>query len=531
LRFAVILLTAALLQDIAFAQKFHPDDPVYVDPDDAVDVRNAARRQLSDYYDFLENTFLNVGDRRAIPAVNINTLGEVPDSSWFQNRHGRTTMSIEALERGPNTGDGPASGTWRVVDAKTEGVTPGFRIRDGRGDQYFIKFDPITNPEMATAAEVISTKFFHAFGYNVPENYLVFFNREQLEVDPKARVEGDLGKTRPMTTADLDDIFRRVHRSKDGFYRAVASKLLPGRPLGPFKYYGARADDPNDVFPHEHRRELRGLSVFCAWLNHDDSRAINTLDMLVESNGRSTIRHYLIDFGSTLGSGSIAAQKPRAGYEYLWEPKPVLGRVFTLGIWDRAWIRARYPDFPSIGRFESDVFDPGAWRPEYPNPAFLNTLPEDGYWAAKIIMAFTVDDIRAIVRTGRLSDPRAEEYLVETLIERRNKIGRYWFSKVLSLDNFRLDGDMLRFDHLESLYDFAPAPAAVTARWFHFDNETGKRTPLGPETEHALGAAPIPQAAAGATGETYFLVELSNRVHVYLRRTSGSFSIVGVERF
>ena len=28
--------------------------------------------------------------------------------------------------------------------------------------------DPIENPEMSTAAEVISTKFFYAVGYNVP---------------------------------------------------------------------------------------------------------------------------------------------------------------------------------------------------------------------------------------------------------------------------------------------------------------------------------------------------------------------------
>ena len=73
--------------------------------------------------------------------------------------------------------------------------------------------------------------------------------------------------------------------------------------------------------------------MFAAWLNHDDSRAINSLDMLAGENGSRHVKHYLIDFGSTLGSGSTGPQKPRAGWEYLWEPKAVLGRIATLGLW------------------------------------------------------------------------------------------------------------------------------------------------------------------------------------------------------
>src|SRR5688572_18950291 len=406
---ALILILISFIVPSALAQTFRSDDPVWVDNDSAVDVKNITRHKLSDHYDFLIHTFSKVGDRTPKRALNANTVGEVPDSSWFQNRHAMRRMSIEELVRGPNTGKGPSlEGPWSVIAAKTEGITPGFRIRDSRGDVYFIKFDPPQNPEMATAAEVISTKFFYALGYNVPENYLAFFTRDQLRADAKATISDSTGKERGLTESDLDAILNRVHRSSDGRYRAVASKQLHGTPLGPFQYFGTRPDDPNDIFPHEHRRELRGMRVFAAWLNHDDSRAINTLDMLVGEPGRRYVRHYLIDFGSTLGSGSVSAQKPRAGWEYMWEPESALKRIATLGFWDKKWIRVDYPDLPSIGRFESKSFEPERWKPEYPNPAFMNALPDDNYWAAKIVMAFSDDDIRAVVRAGGLSDPNAE---------------------------------------------------------------------------------------------------------------------------
>ncbi len=485
-------------------QKFLADDPVRYDNDAVVEVADAARHKLNDHYDFLLHTFGKPGDRAQGPAANINTLGEVPDSSWFQNRHGIRRLSTTELVRGPDTGSGPSfEKPWQIIEAKTEGITPGFRIRDARGDVYFIKFDPPEYPELATAAEVISTKFFHAIGFNVPENYLVFFNRNQLQAS---------------SGLPLDKILKRVQAGHDGNYRALASKLLAGKPLGPFQYFGTRPDDANDIFPHENRRELRGLRVFSAWLNHDDSRAINTLDMLVGENGLKFVKHYLIDFGSTLGSGSVASQKPRAGWEYMWEPKAVLARIATLGLWDREWVRAEYPPYSSIGRFESKLFQPDQWRPEYPNPAFSNMTGDDAYWAAKIVMSFTAEDIRAIVKTGRLSNPEAEEYLVDTLIERRDKIGRTWLTSRNSFDRFELteDGD-LQFDHLGSRYDFVRRPEHQTA-WYRFDNMTGRRDAIDrfPAGEHGYFVAVVSS--------------LEGNVQVYVRNLTGRAEIVGVER-
>jgi hypothetical protein len=516
LTFAILI---ALVAPSALAQKFRADDPVWIDNDSAVDVTRIARHKLNDQYDFILHTFSKPGDRTSRRAMNVNTLGEVPDSSWFQNRHALSPMSLEELVQGPNRGDGPSmEKAWDVIGAKTEGITPGFRIRDGRGDVYFLKFDPPGNQEMTTAAEVISTKIFYALGYNVPENYLAFFKRPQLRVDSKAKLVGADGRERAMTDADLDTVLARIHVSPDGTYRAVASKLLSGEPLGPFQYFGTRPDDPNDIFPHEHRRELRALRVFASWLNHDDSRAINTLDMLVQKDGRKHVRHYLIDFGSTLGSGSVGPQKPRAGWEYMWEPSAVLKRILTLGAWDKQWVRVDYPDYPAVGRFEARYFEPAEWKPEYPNPAFDNATNEDAYWAARMVMAFTSEEIRAIVKTGKISDPEAENYLADTLIARRNKIGAYWLTRSSSFDRFTFAGGQLQFEHLASEYDFAERPQPLV-QWFALDPLSGER---GQAMDNCL-----------LNVDRYWVADIisdEGKVSVYVRTSGGIPQIVGVER-
>ena len=81
---------------------------------------------------------------------------------------------------------------------------------------------------------------------------------------------------------------------------------LDGKPIGRIRFAGTRPDDPNDIFPHEHRRELRGLSVFAAWLNHDDSRSVNTMDTLVREGSRSIVRHHLIDILEVQQTATVA---------------------------------------------------------------------------------------------------------------------------------------------------------------------------------------------------------------------------------
>jgi hypothetical protein len=437
-------------------------------------------------------------------------------------------MSTEELARGPGDQSAPAkNGMWVIVAAKNEGVTPGFTIVDAGGRKYVLKFDPASNPEMASAADVISSKFFYALGYNVPENYIVTFDRTRLAIGDKTTVTDSAGKKRRMTNADLTAILDKVPVSPNGRYRAMASLYLAGQPIGPFRYHGTRRDDPNDVVPHEHRRELRGLRVFSAWLGHDDSRAINTLDLIALENGVPYIRHHLIDFGATLGSASFEPNSPRSGNEYLFAWRPAAAKLFSLGLYAPQWQRARYPDLPSVGRFESAVFDPERWATEYPNPAFVNMNPDDAFWAAKQVMAFTDEQIAAIVGTGEYSDPAAADWVTRCLIERRDKIGKAYFEKVLPLDQFTLEQGRLRFEDLSARLDIGRKTYRV--QWSLVDNRTGRRSALPFEDSFE---APHMDARPGTR---YLVAEIIGQrpnqfVSVYLRAREGRLEIVGIER-
>src|SRR5262245_51540451 len=86
----------------AATPRFYADDPIAVDDDACIDASGVKPRDLSEAYDFLVNQFGKPGDRRDLRAVNVNTLDEVPDSSWFTNRIGQSRMSIADIARGPD---------------------------------------------------------------------------------------------------------------------------------------------------------------------------------------------------------------------------------------------------------------------------------------------------------------------------------------------------------------------------------------------------------------------------------------------
>jgi hypothetical protein len=443
--------------------------------------------------------------------------------------------------KGPDRAERVSLDGWVVSGGKSTGVQPGFRMTDPAGQLYQIEVDPPSNPELASSAEIIGTAFYYAIGYHTVEVAIAEIDRAALVISERATIRDPLnGRRRRLRKSDIDEVFERAARTSAGRYRVLVSRFAPGKPLGNFRYYGTRPDDPNDIVAHEHRRELRGARVFGAWLNHDDSRGINSLDMLETTGGRSWVKHYMFDFGSILGSGTVYSQRHRPGNEYIFEQRPGWLTLATLGGYIRPWMLIDYPDVPkSIGRFEATAFDPEKWKPEYPNAAFENMRADDAFWAARIVARFTDEMIGAVVGKAQYSDPRATEYMTQALIARRDKVVAAWINGVCPAVDPVLGADgALTFTNAAVAARAAAPAESYQLQWFRFDNAAAARTPVG---ERQIVTAPASRAPAGLLDTGEFVGVEVTALHAqrpgwgrpaafFFRRAGAGWTLVGVER-
>jgi hypothetical protein len=534
-------LTFAVVTLPATSGRFRSDDPLGREPD-TQSATKAQAWEIDLFIDLAVNLFGQPGERdTGVHAGNVNTIDEVPDSSWFTNRILARPVSIDEAVRGPQAGNGPAPGTWTIVGAKETGFAPGFTIQDAQGETWFISFDARGYPDAATGAIMVANKIFWTLGYWQVDNVLTRIRPEQMVVGDTASVRPMSGVRRRMRASDLDEVWQRAHRSADGSFRAVAARRLPGRPLGGFRYEGTRPDDPNDLVPHEHRRELRALKVFGAWTNLVDMKAGNTLDMLVSDNGRDVVRHYLQDVGSTFGTGATGPREFDEGWEHLYEGDLVVKRLASVGFFIRPWQTVPYVENPAIGRFEGTEFEPTTWRPRVPTAAFRHAQPADLFWAARRVMAFSDAMIRAIVQTGEYGDPEAARHLGDVLIQRRDKIGAAYLVAINPVVNLVLSREgRLSFENAAVAAGAATAPrGGYRVSWARFDNDTGAITPLAETTIAAGDSGQAPQGTPDAPG-AFVRVSVSvvdstheswrTPLHAYFRRDAGGWMLVGLER-
>lgn len=399
---------------------------------------------VPEIYDYnVTNYILNVLVRRPIlrdwsftrvaPSQDVNALDDVPRSTWFTPRLGYNDLSPQDLLAGP-TEIGPPQTPITVTEAKSGGSNPGFIIADARGQKYLIKFDPPEFPAIETTTALIVNRLFWGFGYNVPEDFLFFFKTEDLQVDP----EGGLSR------AEVDDVLSRVAAPVDGVYRSTASLWLDGY-LGPFKEKGVRPDDPNDTIRHENRRALRAMRAFCAFVNQSGIRPDNTLDIYVGPSGEGYVRHYLIDFGEAFGGHGASHGRLWDGYEYWFSYHELFRNLTTFGLKIHPWENIEYTPWPSVGAFESKIYEPQLWRETYPYEPIRRSQPADDYWAAKIIAALTHEHIETLVSAANYPDSAAAEYMVETIMERRKKTIRYFFDQVSPIECVAFDAAIVYF--------------------------------------------------------------------------------------
>ncbi|MBI4387966.1 MAG: hypothetical protein HY582_02860 [Candidatus Omnitrophica bacterium] len=431
-------------------------------------------------YFHLERFYRKLFNKK-LRAKNVNVFDEVPDNTFFTNRHARKRLSPAELEQGSQETAGPnLDGNVTVLKAKFTGSQPGtLLVQDAQGAEYLLKFDSFTYPELATSSEVIASRFYHAIGYNIPEYSITTIDPKQLSVGTSAIIIDNSGFEKKLTQEKLEEILLFLYRDEQGKLRASARKTLPGAQKGGFAFQGRRKNDSNDPINHEERREVRALQVFASWLNNYRISQSNTMDVVSEENGHQVMKHYLLDLDSTFGAANDGTKPPMFSHEYLFDFGEAFKAFFSLGFWEKPW-QKRLRDAgenkeksPAVGYLDNRYFNPERFKTELPHYAFKDLTRADGFWAAKIIMSFSDEDIEAMIKAGKLTKPKDSDYLKTIVIERRDLIGKYWFQKANPIGNFKLEEKKLIFEDLAVTHGFAAKEGLV----YHVDalRKNGKR--------------------------------------------------------
>ena len=456
MRFALLFLaacsTAAPITTVRFA-----NEPPVQRVDDRRDVPKPPPKHEFYRYSYHYNTYYERTVRlfkleQQKRARGVNSLDEVPDSTWFTNRIGARDVTPDEIRRGPGSGEAPDKHLpWTIESAKEGGTAIGFRVTDARGVKFILKFDQKHAPEVETGADVVAQRLLWAAGYNVAEDHVVYFTRGDLKLAKDAYVKID-GVKQPIDAAYLDKQFAQVSIGQDGKIRGLASVLIDGKPLGGTPRLGVRDDDPNDRIPHELRRDQRGQASLFAWLAHSDTKEDNTFDAFQKDprDGKvSYVVHYLIDFGNALGTQARVTQKPYPDYQYEVDPKEWGLSLITLGLHRQPWEGRPDPGLPGVGMYSADKFDPSRWKANtFAQLPIIYADRLDQFWGAKLAIKFTRPQIEAAVEAGRYSDPRSAKYLVDTLIQRQRIVAAHWFDRVNPIDDIKLDRSRLCFTDL-----------------------------------------------------------------------------------
>ncbi len=370
-------------------------------------------------------------------AQDVNNFDEVADSSWFTNRIGRFGSPVvgNALKAWA-----PAAGPWEILSKGSHGHARELLVRDRQGTRFVLKFDALGSSELVTGAEVISNRILWAAGYHVPDTQVMRVEAARLRLADGAARWDRYGRRRSLTFEDLAIFWRDIPRAPDGSFRVAMIRMPEGEPVGPFSFKGRRKGDSNDRIRHQQRRVLRGLKVFSAVLNHRDIGEANTLDVFQQIPGSQEgfLRHYLVDFDETLGSGGAGPMAREHLYDYSLNYGRTLVTAAMMGGYTPFWERLGDVEVPEAGRFESRFFKAQTWKPTLPNAAFSQITARDGFWAARILMKFSDSDLRRLVQEAHYSKPSVASFVTQTLGERRDKAGRYWFERVNPLDDFEV---------------------------------------------------------------------------------------------
>jgi len=409
------------------------------------------------YWDGADNLFFRplsnaLGLVTSGESVNVNSLDEVPDSAWFENRLGVRAMTPDEIARGACTPaqildpEHDADGSWVIDKGKMQGSTPGFRMTVRGKGKFLVKVEGAEDqPERAEAASVIGAAVLHAVGYNAACEQVVYARPSLFELRPGLRSKANFEAEKRFDRRALDAMFARAPK-RGGHIRMSASAWIPGYSIGPYRFEGTRDDDPNDVVPHEDRRDLRAMRVVAAWLDRFDAREANSLDTWI-ATGRAPdaspgyVLHYQLDTSETLGAlWQWDELSRRLGSSYVLDWGDVGLDFVTLGLPLRPWDTAKRG--PTFGYFDARL-DPEAWKSEYSNAAFERMTERDAAWMARILARVDPAAVRALARAGDFSDPANADWLASVLETRLERILDRWLTRLSPIGDLHVDGGAL----------------------------------------------------------------------------------------
>ena len=480
-------------------------------------------------------------------APNANSLDEVADSAWFTNRLGVGKMPPEEMSRGacdlPDILDAETArdGSWVIDHGKTDGSSKGFRVNI-EGRKYLFKVDDY--PEHPSAASTIGAAVYHAAGYNTSCEQIVYLRPSLLSLKPGLKYRGNFSEEKPFDHAALDAILALAPHRGD-LLRFQVSKWLPGKTLGPFQYNGTRADDPNDIIPHEDRRELRGGRLLAAWIDHFDAREQNTMDVWFSDRADAPdsspghVVHYYLDTSDCLGSMWAWEQiTRRLGYSYILDWSDVGRDFFTLGIPRRPWDTVqRVPGHEQFQYFDVPHFVPEEWKNEYANPAFSRMTERDGAWMARILARFTPEMVRELAAMAQFTRPDETDYLTGVLEGRLQKILERYLLRLSPLTDVKFVGDDLCATDLAERRGVRPQEAFRYAGWKVGGDWLQVRRPAAGELCAAVPHGNVRSDAPDDDPSRYVRLMLRDGVargalvaHAYDLGAGRGFALVGIER-
>jgi len=412
------------------------------------------------YWDGADNLFFRpLSELVGLPAsgesVNVNSLDEVPDSSWFTNRLGVRPVSLDELRLNECKKewlldpDHAPDGSWLIDQGKTSGSTPGFRMSVPGKGKYLVKVEATGLPERQVAATVIGEAVYYATGYNATCEQALLVRPSVFKLKPGLRAaHGNFGDEYDFDQKAVDDLFAKSNKH-GGLLRVSASAWVPGYVTQQFRYEGTRSDDPNDVVPHQHRRELRASRLISAWLDHFDAREGNSLATWVTDvkggppdASPGHLVHLMMGTSAALGSSwDWDPITRRLGYSYVVDWGDMAADFVTLGATTRVWeTTQRAPGHEMFGYFNVQAFDPERWKNEYPNAAFSRMTERDAAWMARILAWFTPQMVRTLAEMAQFADPANTDYLESVLDGRLAKILERYLTRVSPIGGVHVEG-------------------------------------------------------------------------------------------